>query len=302
MKFSVVIPLYNGAQFIEKTLDHVLSQSHKNYEIVLINDESPDNVGDIVKEYIAKHQDVNFIYLEQKNKGLGGARNTAIKHATGDIIAILDQDDIWYPDKLNKVAEVYQQYPEITVVCHNQYIRKNGKITGKMPIGPGSDNMHHQLLFKGNCLSTSATTFKKEIVEKIGYFSEDVDNLHFVEDYEFWLRSALYGYKFYFIPDFLGEYLIHGDSFTNYKMTCKGNIYVIDMHYKLMKKKHLLDYIRFKKRKAESLFIAAYISFFCERSLKKGFLYLTKALINNPFLLFRTVKKATLLCLKGVKL
>ena len=67
MKFSVVIPLYNGARFIETTLDTVLSQSYKNYEIILVNDESPDNVGDIVKKYIAKHRDIDFIYLEQKN-------------------------------------------------------------------------------------------------------------------------------------------------------------------------------------------------------------------------------------------
>lgn len=292
IKFSIVIPLYNGAGVIESTLDTVMAQAYKNYEVILVNDESPDNIGDIVKEYIAKHNGINFIYLEQKNKGLGGARNTAIRHASGDVIALLDQDDIWYPDKLAKVAKVYENFPHIDVVCHNQYIRKKGKISGVMSIGPGADDMHRYLLFNGNCLSTSATTFKKDAIERVDYFSEEVDKLHFVEDYDLWLNMAYLGYKFYFMPDFLGEYVLHGNNSTNYELTCKGNIYVLNKHYRIMKNKRVFDYLRYKARMAESLFVASYISFFNNRDLKKGFFYSLKAFLNNPLLLFRAIKKS----------
>jgi glycosyltransferase involved in cell wall biosynthesis len=130
VKFSIVIPLYNGAKFISATLDSVLAQTYKDYEIVLVNDQSPDNVGEVVKRYMMDHPAAKYIYIEQKNKGLGGARNTAIRHSTGEIIAILDQDDIWYPEKLAKVAAIYEQNPEVTIVCHNQNIRKNGRLIG----------------------------------------------------------------------------------------------------------------------------------------------------------------------------
>ena len=284
MLFSIIVPLYNGAKYIEHTLDSVLSQTYKNYEIVLVNDGSLDTVGEVVKQYISRHSAAKFIYLEQKNKGLGGARNTAIRRASGDIIAILDQDDLWYPNKLERVLGVYKKYPEVSIVCHDQYIRENGKIKCKAITGPYEIDMHRKLLFDGNRLSTSATTFKRSIIEKAGYFSEDIGNLHFVEDYELWLRMALNGYKFFFMPEILGEYIRHGANFcSNFEIIYRGEMYVIDLHYKLLKGKMFSDWYRLRKRHAQLLYLIAYYYLFMKPNLSKSILYLMRSIVSDPF-------------------
>jgi len=291
MKFSIVITLYKGARFIEATLDAVSEQTYKDYEVILVNDGSPDNVGEVAKRYMAEHPDMDFVYIEQKNTGLGGARNAAIRRASGDVIAILDQDDIWYPKKLEDVAHAYEKHPDDHIVCHNLYMRKDGAIKATLLTGPHEKDMHRRLLFRGNCLAASATSFKKSIVDRIGYFSEEVDKLHMVEDYEYWLRMALHGYRIFFMNDVLGEYVVHGDNFSHYELICKGELWVVNSHYKLLKGRRPIDYFRLRKRRAESLLIAAYQSFFPRCVLRKGVYYLSSAIANNPFLVFRLLKR-----------
>ncbi|KAF0135199.1 MAG: family 2 glycosyl transferase [Candidatus Saganbacteria bacterium] len=291
LKFSVITPLYNGARFIRKTLDSALAQTYRNFEIVLVNDESPDDVGSIVKDYIATHPEINFVYVEQKNKGLGGARNTAIRYSSGDIIAILDQDDIWYPEKLEKVAGTYADDPDASIVCHRQYIRQNGKIIGICADGSYEKDMHRKLLFSGNPLSTSATTFKKSVIEKVGYFSEDIKHLHFVEDYELWLRMARQGFKFVFLPDIMGEYIKHdfnysSASYKSHELMCNSQIYVINLHYSKLANKQLIDSYLIRRRRAELFFVTAQRIFFQSKHLFVTLKYLFKMFMSDPFYLF----------------
>ncbi|MFH1641480.1 MAG: glycosyltransferase [Nanoarchaeota archaeon] len=292
MLFSIIIPLYNGAKFIERTLDSVLSQTYKNYEIILVNDESPDNVGEVVNRYISFHPGIKYIYLEQKNKGLGGARNTAIKHANGEIIAILDQDDIWYPNKLEKVHAIYNKYPKVSIVCHDQYIRENGRIKCVAKTGPYEKDMYRKLLFKGNRISTSATTFKRSAIEMVGYFSEDIDNLHFVEDYELWLRMALNKYEFFFLPEILGEYILHDNNYIKmHEKISNGEIYVINMHYKSLKHKKVFDWYQLRMRKANILFNLGYKLLRLDHSYIKGVTYLIKSFICDPLFFGESIFK-----------
>jgi len=295
IKFSVIIPLYNGAKFIEKTLGSVLEQSYRNFEIVMVNDGSPDNVGDVVKKYMKAHPKIEFIYVEQKNRGLGGARNTAIRNATGNAIAILDQDDIWYPQKLQKVFDVFNNDKDVDVVGHNCYIRKNGKIAGKMLAGPNEAGMHRQMLFKGNRLTTLTTTFKKSVIDRVGNFSEDIKNIHFVEDYDLWLRMALAGCKFYFMSDFLAEYVQHNENYSlnSLERMSSSEIYVLDRHYQLLPKRNFLDAYRLRRRKAEASFLPAYKYILSGRYLLKGLRMLLKTFAYDPFFGLAILRKVT---------
>jgi glycosyltransferase involved in cell wall biosynthesis len=304
MKFSVLIPLYNGARFIGATLDSVVRQTYKNYEIVLVNDGSPDNVGEVVKNYISSHPRVKIIYIEQENKGLGGARNSAIKYATGEIMALLDQDDIWYPEKLERVAKAYKDDPEVSIVCHRQYIRgKNGiiNVTAEMSY---ENEMHRTLLFnRGNFMTTSGTTFKKSVIERVGCFSEDIKNLHFLEDYDLWLKMARAGYKFCFLSEVLGEYVRHSsNNFSDITLICNSELYVLNLHYGLLEKKMILDWYRIRRRRAVLFFYTAQRSLLEAYAPLKMFIYLFRTLISDPFFIFtlimRTVKKTRLLMLE----
>lgn len=250
MKFSIIIPLYNGAEFIEKTLDRVECQTYKNYEVILVNDCSPDNVGEVVRQYINKHPEIDFNYIKhKKNRGLGAARNTAIKASSGEIIAILDQDDLWYPEKLAKVAQVYKDRPDVSIVSHNLRYDKNGKRTNRIIVdGPLYPDMFRRFLFAGNQLTTPAVTFKKEVIAKAGYFEENREKFHLVEDYDMWLRLAYHGYKFLFLADILGTYILHGKNQTLlYPDQILRELNVINKHYNLIKTKKIFDYFMLLK-------------------------------------------------------
>ena len=88
---SIIVPVYNVEKYLRKCLDSIVNQTYKNIEVICVDDGSPDNSIDILREYRAKDDRVTII--RQKNKGLSGARNTGIKNATGKYIMFIDSDD-----------------------------------------------------------------------------------------------------------------------------------------------------------------------------------------------------------------
>lgn len=94
-KISVIIPVWNGAKYLEETITSVLDQTYENIEIVVVDDGSTDNSQELLLKF--KHQ---ITTVPQENKGIGTARNTGVKNATGDYLAFLDQDDLWTKNKL----------------------------------------------------------------------------------------------------------------------------------------------------------------------------------------------------------
>ena len=93
MKVSVIVPMYNVEQYLGRCLDSLLDQTYKDYEIICVNDCSPDNSAAIAQQYAARHPD-KILYLEnESNLGLGLTREHALKHASGDYILFVDSDD-----------------------------------------------------------------------------------------------------------------------------------------------------------------------------------------------------------------
>ena len=296
MKFSVIIPLYNGARFIEATLDSVLAQTYKNYEVILVNDGSPDNVEEVVQRYISKHSDIRSIYIKQENRGLGAARNTGIREATGDVIAILDQDDIWYSDKLERIVEMYKRNTAIDIICHSQNIRSSGRITRVFRPEPIKDDTYRQMLFANrfadNIFSTSAVVFKKAIIDKIGSFSQDRTNMHFVEDYDLWLRMAQAGYGFYSSDEILGECSKHDSNFSKELDTMlNGELWVLKKHYAGFKKTRLMDSYLMRRRLALVYFRISK-EYFGSKRVVNGIKYFLIALCADPIFLSYYFQKA----------
>lgn len=97
---SIITPSYNSEQFISKTIDSVLSQTYSNWELIIIDDKSPDHSNDIIHEYVCKDSRIKLVELEE-NRGPAVARNAGIKLAKGKYIAFLDADDLWMPEKLS---------------------------------------------------------------------------------------------------------------------------------------------------------------------------------------------------------
>ena len=98
---SVIMPSYGSEKFISKSIDSVLLQTYDNWELIIIDDCSPDESNKIIKEYLSKDSRIKFVKLE-KNSGAAVARNKGIEIAKGRFIAFLDSDDLWLPEKLEK--------------------------------------------------------------------------------------------------------------------------------------------------------------------------------------------------------
>ena len=94
---SVIIPAYKNAEFLSDAINSVLKQTCSHFELIIVNDASPDNTDEVVKTFYDPR--IKYI-LHEKNKGLSAARNTGIRNSTGDYIALLDGDDYFHPDKL----------------------------------------------------------------------------------------------------------------------------------------------------------------------------------------------------------
>lgn len=208
--FSVIIPTFNQANLLSKALSSVLSQSFKNYEIIVIDNFSDDSTYDIVKSF----ENTNLIYKKIKNNGvIAKSRNEGIKISNGKWLAFLDSDDYWYPERLEVVSNLLKENDNYEVICTDELIVD--KIRGKKKIwnyGPFTNDFYKHLLEKGNCVSTSASIVKKEFLLKQNILFNEQSNFITAEDYDFFMNLAFRKAKFKFIPRVLGEHLFHDQS------------------------------------------------------------------------------------------
>lgn len=202
---SVVIPAYNAAGFIEKTLDSVRVQTYTDYEIIVVDDGSADDTHRVVEQYLHRNSMLGRC-IRQENKGIAGGRNTGMQAARGEFIALLDHDDRWYPQKLDIIMAEFRRHPETDLICHEENIVRKGQILRKTSRSSAGIGTYERLLFRGNPLSPSAAVFKRDKALSIGGFRECKD-FDTAEDYDFWMRLSRIA-RFRFIPRILGEYHI----------------------------------------------------------------------------------------------
>lgn len=171
---SIIIPLYNKELFIERTLNSVLNQTYKDFEIILINDGSTDQSAAIVK----KHKDVRIKYIEQTNHGVSATRNHGIKLSSGEFISFLDADDIWHPQFLERLYTLSLDYPDYSFFCCAQ---KN-RIIPNLPMGISiiEDHCKYDYIYCTGC-----SIIRRSIFEEIGGFREGVQ---LGEDRDMWLK------------------------------------------------------------------------------------------------------------------
>ena len=193
---SIILPTYNRADFLGRSIISVLNQQFANFELIIVDDASVDNS----KEVIAVFDDQRIIYLKhERNLGGSAARNTGIRAAQGDFIAFQDSDDEWYPEKLEKQIKIMIETPPNVGVVYTGFLRVQGENKEYIP-GPEiqikEGNIFRELL-KGNFVTTQAVLVKKECFQKAGMFDETLPRL---QDWELFLRIAKF-YEFCYIPE-----------------------------------------------------------------------------------------------------
>lgn len=215
-KFSIIIPTFNSSKYIKNTLESVINQTYKNYEIIIVDDGSNDNTKNVIYEFFKSVNNIKYRLIEQKNSGAGSARNNGINNAKFDWIAFLDSDDLWEFDKLNRINDYINQNKNCNFFCHNESFIK---LNGTKSINDYSKKFNNKKsistqLFKNNFFSTSAVVVSKKIL--INYSGFD-NTFKSAQDYELWLRMSP-SLNVMFVKEVLGTYIMRDGniSTTNY--------------------------------------------------------------------------------------
>ena len=200
---SVIIPFYNSEKFIKDAIDSVIAQTYTNWELLLIDDGSTDSSTEIALEYVDQYHD-KFYYLEHKdhkNKGTCASRNLAIRNSKGKYIALLDSDDVWFPEKLEQQTNIIRKNKDIDVVFglseywHSWNSNSKELTKDHIPeLGLKSDIVYKppsllNLIFplgKANAPCPSVLIMSKRILEEIGGFEEAFTGIYqYYEDQAF---------------------------------------------------------------------------------------------------------------------
>lgn len=201
-KVSVIIPVYNAESFIEEALESALAQTYKNIEIIVVNDGSTDKSYEKIKPYLA-----SIKYISQENKGVSSARNNGIRQSKGELIAFLDSDDIWLPDKLDLQVDYLRNNPDVGLVHTNISCINGSGVNIKLPfdIVTGIEGKCFKDLFKRNGIANSTVLVRRTCLDKVGLF---FDGAPCTEDYEMWMRISI-EYPIGFINRTLMFYRVH---------------------------------------------------------------------------------------------
>ena len=185
MRFSVIIPVYNRPEMLQRAVRSVEAQTHPPKEMIIVNDGSTDATGEVIDE-LTHAVDVPVQAMEfPQNRGVSAARNVGVRRANSDWIALLDSDDEWMTEKLERQAEFHRAHPDLKVSqCNENWIR-NGRRVNKRDIHKKVGGRIFTESLKLCLVSPSASIIHRALFDEIGWFDE---SLPACEDYDFWLR------------------------------------------------------------------------------------------------------------------
>lgn len=210
---SIIIPMYNVAQFIEKCIKSAYDQDMQDsdFEVILVNDESPDNSLEIATRLTSERNNVTIV--SQKNKGLGGARNTGVEQANGDYIIFLDSDDFLLPNMLKTAVAVAKEKDLDVLEFGAQGVDELGKIVYTKAISSGAE------IFKGidYCREIAYMDSACNKLYKRDFLNQNklvfIEKI-FIEDYEFNTRVFACAQRVMAIPTIVSHFLQNSNSIT----------------------------------------------------------------------------------------
>lgn len=205
---SVIIVVYNDEKYIKQAIESVLAQTYKNIELIVVDDGSTDNTGDIVKQY------ENIIYIYQENRGEGAARNVGINNSHGEYLAFLDSDDIYEKNKIEKQLQIlnYNQqvdvvYNDLKVVDENLNYLNTLKSEG---IYKKREDLLANIIYRQVIQGPICMMIRRKCVQDIKWS----EKLIYTVDYEYIIQLAQ-RYNFEYIPEELYIYRRHGNNLSN---------------------------------------------------------------------------------------
>ena len=226
---SVVISAYNAEQFLDETLESVLSQTYENWECIIVNDGSTDNTESIAKKWCEK--DSRFRLTNKENGGLSSARNWGIKESKAEYIAFLDADDILTPDSLEvRINVLIEQNVDLVATKLQHFTDKLPKVS--------KNNARQDVLYYAkegltqlmafNKVTPSTVLCKKSVMDEVGGFTWHKK----AEDLHCWLKVLFAGYKIYRIDETLLLYRLVENSMSSTDRNCSKEVFEIIYSFK----------------------------------------------------------------------
>lgn len=216
---SVITIFLNEEKFINEAIESVFKQTYDNWELLLVDDGSTDKSTDIAKEYARRYPEKIF-YLEHEvhqNKGMSASRNLGIAHAHGNLIAYVDADDVWLPEKLEKQVNTIQRNPEVGLVLNRTYLwyEDGSKDYEQIKLSPGVhapgswfNNLIENL---DNAGSTCGVLIRKDAISNAGGYEESFRG--WFEDLVLWFKIGMRT-AIYYDPECVSLYRLHSASST----------------------------------------------------------------------------------------
>lgn len=240
-KVSIIIPVFNGANYLGAAIQSALSQTYRNIEVIIVDDGSTDSGA---TEAIARSFGDAVRYLKKKNGGVSSALNYGIQVMEGGYFSWLSHDDVYYPEKIQSQIEYIRKNPDVEILAAGLDIIDNyGNVTSSYTSGDfvfienGRDVMD-------NWVYGCSLLIKRTIFDSVGLFNEDNRT---VQDLEMWLEVVHKGHKITMMPDILCQWRHHveSDSFR----TRKKHLDEVGVFLQAMTKKYPLEFFGQEKTK-----------------------------------------------------
>jgi glycosyltransferase involved in cell wall biosynthesis len=187
-KVSVILPCYNGSRWISQSIESVLAQTYKDFELIIVDDRSTDNSREIISSYLYDER-VHYIY--QENRGFSGALNRGIRESRGAFIGFIGQDDLYMPNKLQVQVKYFNEHKDADLI-HSNYcsVDSSGRIIRvrdiKIPRFSSKEKLI-EYLFINNFIGFETALVKRRCFDKVGLFDERMVGF---SDHDMWLRIA----------------------------------------------------------------------------------------------------------------
>jgi glycosyltransferase involved in cell wall biosynthesis len=204
------MPSYNHAKYLSEAIESVLGQTYPDFELIIIDDGSRDGSQQIIEDY-GKMDDRIRIILHNQNQGISNTFNELIEIAKGKFLSPIASDDVWVEDKLEKQLKIMEKDENLVIwtegaIIDSESVSTNNKFTNKYNVLKKDGCIFEELL-GGNFVFGSSMMYKKENLNGI----KPDENLKYLNDHKFFLDLA-YKYKFFFIPEPLTKYRVHGKN------------------------------------------------------------------------------------------
>ena len=206
---SIITPSYNSSRFIKASIDSVLSQTYQDWEMIIVDDKSPDNSNKIIENYIKNDSRIRLIKLN-KNSGPAIARNRAIKEAAGRYIAFLDADDVWLPLKLQKQIK-FMQGKDICL-SYTEYIKIDENSTEISGVIHSPRRVDYAKMLRSNYIPCLTAIYDTKMIGKVY-----MPNILKRQDYGLWLKILKQIDYAYALNEPLAKYRIYHSSVSSNK-------------------------------------------------------------------------------------